>query len=335
MGTDRQPSTGPGRPPPQTDEPHGAPTDRGHAGPTRQSKTGTLPESLDRALPRCPMRLALLSTLALLAAGCTASRPAGDADGPGAEARDAQATATLSGRVTYLPRIALPPDAVLTVRLEDVSRADAAADVLTEHTEATAGRQVPLPFTLRYSPDSVQTRHRYVVRAEIRTDDGTLLWLSDTVHPVLTGGAPSDGVEVRVVQVDPAPSETGEAGAVTGAGALTGGTWRLVEIEGPGGRTDRPEPDQTFTVAFDADGRYSGQADCNRYAGTYEVGPGGALRTGQGAETLAACADPSLSDLFLRTLGRAQTATVSGDRLRVVGGGSTLTFRRAAESESD
>ncbi|MFN2119080.1 MAG: YbaY family lipoprotein, partial [Anaerolineales bacterium] len=37
--------------------------------------------------------------------------------------------ATVSGTVTYLQRIALQPDAVVTVRIEDVSKADTMAEV--------------------------------------------------------------------------------------------------------------------------------------------------------------------------------------------------------------
>ena len=273
------------------------------------------------------MRVLWLPALVLFAAGCLAGRPTGGADRGDGVGRDAGASATLTGRVTYLPRIALPPDAVLTVRLEDVSRADAPAGVLAEQTVATAGRQVPIPFSLSYAPDSVRARHRYAVRAEIRSDDGTLLWLSDTVHPVLTQGAPSDSVEVRVVQVDREPLETGDAGPLSGA------TWRLVEVATPDGRTLRPAADQPFTLAFDGDGRYGGQADCNRYGGSYELSSSGTLRLSQGLSTLAACPDPSLSDTFLRTLGGAETATVAGDRLRIQAGQGALVFERDAASE--
>jgi uncharacterized lipoprotein YbaY len=38
-------------------------------------------------------------------------------------------TATVTGTVTYLERIALPPDATVAVRLLDISRQDVAATV--------------------------------------------------------------------------------------------------------------------------------------------------------------------------------------------------------------
>ncbi len=53
---------------------------------------------------------------------------------------------SVTGTVTYLQRIALPPDAVVTIRIEDVSKADAPAEVIGEQVIQTEGAQVPIPF---------------------------------------------------------------------------------------------------------------------------------------------------------------------------------------------
>ncbi len=55
-------------------------------------------------------------------------------------------TATLTGSVTYLQRIALLPDAVIDVQLQDVSKADVAANVIASQTNTTTGENVPIPF---------------------------------------------------------------------------------------------------------------------------------------------------------------------------------------------
>lgn len=55
--------------------------------------------------------------------------------------------ATLEGEAFYLQRIALPPSAVLTVSLQDVSLADAPAVALARQSGPITG-QVPLPFKL-------------------------------------------------------------------------------------------------------------------------------------------------------------------------------------------
>ncbi len=51
---------------------------------------------------------------------------------------------TITGTVAYRERIALPPNAVVTVTLEDVSLADAPSKLLAKQTFETEGKQVPL-----------------------------------------------------------------------------------------------------------------------------------------------------------------------------------------------
>ncbi|MCP1443661.1 putative lipoprotein YbaY [Pseudomonas sp. GGS8] len=62
---------------------------------------------------------------------------------------------SLDGEVFYLQRIALPPDATLSISLQDVSLADAPAVVLDAQKGPVKG-QVPLPFHLSYDPAQVK-----------------------------------------------------------------------------------------------------------------------------------------------------------------------------------
>jgi uncharacterized lipoprotein YbaY len=106
----------------------------------------------------------------------------------------------LNGTVAYLQRIALPPNAIIEVSLQDVSKADAPAEVLDSVKIPSVGRQVPIPFTLHYDPAQIDERYTYTVSARI-TVDGVLTWISKTQNPVLTRGAPTDNVEIIVEQV--------------------------------------------------------------------------------------------------------------------------------------
>lgn len=108
--------------------------------------------------------------------------------------------ATVTGNVTYRPRIALPPNALVKVSLQDVSRADAAAIVLDEQTISPNGKQVPIPFTLKYAPSQVQPNHSYAVSARILVD-GKLQWISTTRNSVITRGNPTSNITVVVQQV--------------------------------------------------------------------------------------------------------------------------------------
>ncbi len=104
----------------------------------------------------------------------------------------------VTGTVTYLPRMALPDNAVVEVTLAEVSRADAPATILTSQTITTEGRQVPIPFQLPYDPEQIGAHLTYVVQARILVD-GQLRFISTRRFPVLTQG---HSQEIEVV-VDP------------------------------------------------------------------------------------------------------------------------------------
>lgn len=128
-------------------------------------------------------KLTLLAATALLAA-CQAMQPA--------------AKASLDGEVFYLQRIALPPTATLSVSvsLQDVSLADAPAQVLAEQSGPIKG-QVPLPFHLSYDPAQVKPGHRYAVSARIELD-GKLMFITTEHNGVNLDGKDPQPLKLRV-----------------------------------------------------------------------------------------------------------------------------------------
>jgi uncharacterized lipoprotein YbaY len=118
---------------------------------------------------------------------------------PAAPAGPSAAGARITGTVTYRERIALPPNAVVEVSLQDVSRAGAPAIVLGEQTITTGGRQVPIPFEIAYDPAAIDQRLTYSVRARISVD-GQLMFTSTTATLVITRGKPTE-VEIVVQRV--------------------------------------------------------------------------------------------------------------------------------------
>lgn len=93
----------------------------------------------------------------------------------------------VSGSVSYRVRMALPPDAVLIVRIQDVARADAPARTLAEQRIDLAGQQVPIPFETTVDRDLIGKRARIVVTARIE-HRGKLLFISDRSTPILGHG---------------------------------------------------------------------------------------------------------------------------------------------------
>jgi putative lipoprotein len=104
--------------------------------------------------------------------------------------------ATLNGEVFYLQRIALPPTAVLSVSLQDISLADAPAKVIDEQRAPVNG-QVPLPFKLSYDPLQIEPNHRYSINARIEVD-GKLLFITTENHAVRLDGSDPQPLKVRV-----------------------------------------------------------------------------------------------------------------------------------------
>lgn len=116
------------------------------------------------------------------------------------EAYSVDDTLTVTGNVLYRERVAFPENAVVTVRLEDISRADAPSTVLAEQRiEDATG--VPVPFELSAYRTAIDPRARLAVRAQIEVD-GALRWTTDTVNsiPVEGGVPPQELVLVSVPQ---------------------------------------------------------------------------------------------------------------------------------------
>lgn len=146
----------------------------------------------------------LLYGLSLL--GLTFLAACTPADGRMGAVEQRQGNATLAGSVAYRERVALPPDAVVTVRLEDVSQGDAPSTVLAEQIIPTDGAQVPIRYTLRYDPQRLEANHSYAVSARITDADGRLMWITDAQHRVLTGGAPTTDVPIMLVRAPEQPT---------------------------------------------------------------------------------------------------------------------------------
>jgi putative lipoprotein len=109
--------------------------------------------------------------------------------------------ASITGDVTYVQRIALPEDAVVTVQLQDVSLMDVAAQVLGEQVIETDGDQVPISYEVEYDEDEIIDNHTCSVSARITDGQGNLLFISDTANPVITNGNPTSDVEIVTVPV--------------------------------------------------------------------------------------------------------------------------------------
>ncbi len=126
------------------------------------------------------MRLWFVLVCALLLAGCGPRMPD---------------TATVTGTVTYRERIMIPPDSVVTVRLEDVALQDVAATRISE-TSFQADGAPPYAFEIEYFPSQILPRGRYALRASIH-HEGRLIFTTDTHVPAFQ----DQQIEMTLVRV--------------------------------------------------------------------------------------------------------------------------------------
>lgn len=221
----------------------------------------------------------------------------------------------VTGTISYTVRMALPPDAAIDVRLEDVTLADAPAKLVAENIFALGGKQAPVPFQLPYNPAEVQASHRYVVRANI-TVSGNLLFTSTQVYPVLTNGAPSEVALLleRAGQVS--------AQASVAPNALRGTKWVLTELHG---KTVTPSTTNPAFILLDPGyNTYSGSSGCNRVTGKFQLS-GNSLQLLGGAMTMMACPEPLMKQE--KEFNEALTATGS---FQITGNVLELLERRKA-----
>jgi len=241
----------------------------------------------------------------------------------------------ITGTVTYLVRMALPPNAAIDVRLEDVSRADAPATVVAENIFAGAGKQVPIPFQLPYSANDIQASHRYSVRARITVED-KLLFTTTKAYPVLTGGAPiTVSLILQPVSSGPAASESGsgtEADASKiGPPALRGTYWKLTELNGQ--PPAAPMGNNVANLTLDErESRYAGATGCNRMTGAIELN-GDLLRFKAGATTMMACPEPLMTQehSFTKALLSVTSYRISGKTLELLAGEKTVAKFKAGK----
>jgi putative lipoprotein len=202
----------------------------------------------------------------------------------------------VEGTVTYRERIALPPLAIVEVKLLDPSSKEP-SEYVAATTVRTEGRQVPISFELPYDPNKILAEHTYVVRAAIRDGDETL-FTTNTIHPVITKGNPKK-VELVLTKVG------GGEGAETGS-TLVGTSWKLQDLQG-----ERVLGGVEATLSFPEVGMAAGNATCNRFIGTVRI-EGESMKFGSIGSTKMACADSVMSQesKYLAALQNVERFTI-------------------------
>jgi uncharacterized lipoprotein YbaY len=112
----------------------------------------------------------------MLATNCKLQTPASDG--------------AVTGTVTYLQKMAMPPQAVIDVQLQEVSQPESAPKTVAEQKITVGHQQVPVPFELHFDSKRIDPGHGYELSARILVD-GRVAFATNQPYPVLTQGKPS------------------------------------------------------------------------------------------------------------------------------------------------
>ena len=219
------------------------------------------------------------------------------------------AAGQVTGSVMHRERMALPPTAVVTVRLEEVGRIDAPARTISEVSFVTGGAQSPFSYSLPFTDASVQAGS-FTVRAQIWIG-GKLRFASTDAYPVIRNGDMKADILVR---------------AVPAAASLQGTKWILTEVAGKAAIGN-----QAFFRMDGSKGTSGGNTGINVFNATYTLS-GTELDITTGVQTMIA-GSPEMMEQergFLSALQEATTFRVSGNRLELIGNGVVLAKFRAA-----
>jgi len=226
--------------------------------------------------------------------------------------KQGQLSGKVSGTVTYRERIALPPDAVVEVKLLDVSRMDVAATTIAEQT-IKPSHQVPIPFELVYDTALIDARMEYSVQATIKRGVN-FLFVTDRRYAVLTRGN-AESADLILVR-------SGGGRAPVADASFTNTRWELKTLNG---ESIRLEPNQKapFLQFNNGNKTVAGFAGCNNFTGGYTVA-GASLEFDNLASTMMACRFMSLEDNFQGVLQAVERYDIRGTWLILFGADGEL-----------
>jgi putative lipoprotein len=225
----------------------------------------------------------------------------------------------VNGSVAYRERIALSDKAKVRVVIEDVSIADRAAPVIAETTIEPKGKQVPIPFSIKFDSGQVREGGRYAIRAQIY-EGSRLAFTTDMHHALKLDGSDSEQLLVLNKVAAPSPSSIEDT------------RWLLYELNGS--RALLKGARESF-LTFNADDRkFGAYAGVNQIGGGYTL-DGFKLSFSEIYSTLMAGPDNLMKQErdFMMMLTSATKAKQFGDHLVIYKGDKTVAKFKSSNAQ--
>lgn len=212
----------------------------------------------------------------------------------------------ISGTINYQGALFLTPDAVVEVKLLDISRQDVMATEIASVKIQDPG-QTPVSFTLAYYPDLIDERMSYSVRADI-FDRGRRMFTTATHYGVITRGAPSV-VDLNLIPLQSNPASKPDA-------SLRGTRWKVIAINSNAYKASAGQR-EAYIRFRNAENNVEGFAGCNNFTGSFEA-EFDHIKIGPMAVTAMACInDMGTEQQFLKALEEMNRYDIRGDTMRL------------------
>lgn len=215
---------------------------------------------------------------------------------------------SLDVNVIYLDRRMLPPEAVLEVTLEDVSKADAPSELIVSQSMEPASAP-PYAMVLDYDATKIADKHRYSLRATIKVQDQLVMTSTTSIDPFAEGATLP--IEIKLDRV----AHTKTTDSAHNA-AFTDTYWKLMKLDGQDAKLGAAEKEVFIQFASDGNAAH-GFSGCNSFKGGFDIDQG-KLTMGPVAATRKMCMDGmDQEQAFLSAMGQFASYSVQGEALTV------------------
>jgi putative lipoprotein len=212
-------------------------------------------------------------------------------------------------------RMALPEDAVLSVWIEDISKADAPAELISKATMLLKGRQGTFNFVIPYRVKDISKSNSYSVRATIE-HNGKLMFTSTSSNPVITKGSKKSASFTL--------ERVGDHSNV--ALSAFGNEWTLKEMNGKA----LGEKDSKVSLTLnEGDKNCNGRSFVNGYGGSIVFsgsGQAGSIKMGSIMSTKMAGSSESMKHEteYFSTLNKVDSFVIHGSELHLKSGSKVV-----------
>jgi len=232
-----------------------------------------------------------------------------------AKSDSAESFSSVKGSVMVRERMALPEDAVLSVWIEDVSKADAPAELISKTTMLLKGRQGTFNFVIPYRVKDISKSNSYSVRATIE-HNGKLMFTSTSSNPVITKGSKKSASFTL--------ERVGDHSNVTLS--AFGNDWTLKEMNGKA----LGEKDSKVSLTLnEGDKNCNGRSFVNGYGGSIVFsgsGQAGSIKMGSIMSTKMAGSSESMKHEteYFSTLNKVDSFVIHGSELHLKSGSKVV-----------